>query len=73
MDNFKQRATAELARYKGLPLGDREKVRLLNVVVAPTSMHKAPLLGMRKTGIVWTMCSRTLFGSPMGRSGDICT
>ena len=44
MENFRQRAMAELARYRGLPLGDREKVQLLNVVVAPRLTHKALLL-----------------------------
>ena len=45
MDDFRQRAMAELAKYRGLLLDNWEKMRLLNVVVAPRLMHKALLLG----------------------------
>ena len=40
LEDFRQRAKAELTRYRLLPLDDWEKVQLLNVVIAPRLIHK---------------------------------
>ena len=45
MEDFKQRAMAELARNRGLPFDDWEKVKLRNSMIAPRLMHRALLLG----------------------------
>ena len=44
-EDLHQRASAELTRYRSLPVDDWEKVQFLNVVIAPRLMHKAVLLG----------------------------
>ena len=44
-EDFRQRAIAELTRYRLLPLDDWEKVQPLNVEITPRLIHKAVLLG----------------------------